>query len=149
MLQGEGYHKDNAGHDGIISAGGAQWMFAGKGLLHSEGPTDRILQNGGTQELVQIWVNVPKAHKWDEPWYQQATKDQLPAVLQQEGTALKLVSGDYDGQKGPLDKSFTPVISVMGTIKKGTSVRFPATPGYWSLLYIANGALTFQRKRKK
>ena len=148
MLQGEGFHKDNAGHDGIISAGGSQWMFAGKGLLHSEGPTDRILKNGGTQELVQIWVNVPKVHKWDEPWYQQATKEEMPDVLKQEGTALKLVSGNYDNQKGPLDKSFTPVISVMGTIKKGTGVRFPATPGYWTLLYIANGALTFNDKEK-
>lgn len=148
MFQGEGYHKDNAGHNEVISAGGAQWMFAGKGLLHSEGPTDRILRDGGTQELVQIWVNVPKASKWGEPWYQGATKEQMPAVLQQPGTSLKLVSGEYDGQQGPLNKSFTPVISVMGTIEKGTSVRFPATPGYWSLLYIVNGGLTINDKEK-
>lgn len=148
MFQGEGYHKDNAGHNEIISAGGAQWMFAGKGLLHSEGPTDRILRDGGTQELVQIWVNVPKAVKWGEPWYQGATKEQMPAVLQQPGTSLKLVSGEYDGQQGPLNKSFTPVISVMGTIEKGSSVRFPAKAGYWSLLYIVNGALTINDKEK-
>lgn len=148
MLQGEGFHKDNAGHDGIISAGGAQWMFAGKGLLHSEGPSEHILKNGGIQELVQIWVNVPKAYKWDESWYQQASGEQMPSVLQQEGTALKLVSGEFDGQVGPLNKSYTPVISVMGTIKKGTDLRFPVTPGYWTLLYIANGALSFNNKEK-
>src|SRR6478609_956208 len=67
MLQGEGYHRDNAGNDEIIKAGGVQWMFAGKGILHSEGPTDQLLEKGGVQELVQLWINAPKANKWDKP----------------------------------------------------------------------------------
>lgn len=141
MLKGEGYHMDNAGHEGTVAAGDAQWMFAGKGLLHSEGPTKAMLEKGGEQELIQLWVNVPKANKWDEPSYQSAKKAQMPEVLKQEGVHLRLVSGDYDGQAGPL-KSFTPVISVVGEITKGKKVRFPATPGYWTLLYISKGAVT-------
>lgn len=141
MLQGEGYHKDSAGHSDLVAAGDAQWMFAGKGLLHSEGPSENMLKKGGTQELLQLWVNVPKARKWDEPSYQSVKKDQLPEVLVQEGVHLRLVSGDYDGKTGPL-KSFTPVISVVGEIAHGTTVRFPATPGYWTLLYIAKGSVT-------
>ena len=62
QLQGEGYHKDSAGHNSVIKAGDVQWMFAGKGILHSEGPTANLLQKGGTQELLQLWVNVPKSH---------------------------------------------------------------------------------------
>ena len=89
MLQGEGYHKDNAGHDETIKAGDVQWMFAGKGLLHSEGPTKDMLDKGGMQELVQLWINVPKANKWDEPSYQSATKKQLPNVLEQGGANLR------------------------------------------------------------
>ena len=140
MLQGEGYHKDNAGHDETIKAGTVQWMFAGKGVLHSEGPSEDILNNGGTQEFVQLWINVPKANKWDEPTYQSATKDQLPAILQQEGVNLRLASGEYDGLKGPL-KTHTPVISAVGDIRQGKRVQLTATPGYWTLLYVIKGRI--------
>lgn len=145
QLQGEGYHKDNAGHDEVIRAGGAQWMFAGKGLLHSEGPTKDLLAKGGTQELIQIWVNVPKAKKWDPPSYQSAPQALQPTVLEQEGVSLRLVSGEYEGKTGPL-KSFTPVISIIGTIAKGKQVQFTATPGYWTLLYIAKGTVNINQE---
>jgi redox-sensitive bicupin YhaK (pirin superfamily) len=138
MLQGEGYHQDNAGHSETLKAGDVQWMFAGKGLLHSEGPSDHILQNGGVQELIQLWINVPKAHKWDRPFYQSATKAQQPMVLQQEGVSLRLASGIYEDKKGPLS-SFTPVISISGEIKQGKTVQMMAKPDYWTLLYIAKG----------
>ena len=140
MLQGEGYHKDNAGHDEIIQAGNVQWMFAGKGVLHSEGPSQDILNNGGTQEFVQLWINVPKANKWDEPTYQSATNDQLPNILKQEGVNFRLASGEYDGLTGPM-KTHSPVISVVGDINKGKRVQLTATPGYWSLLYIIKGSI--------
>ena len=139
QLQGEGYHKDNAGHSEIIKAGDVQWMFAGKGLLHSEGPSKELLQDGGTHELVQIWINVPKAHKWDNPYYQIAREEQLPRVLEQEGVNLRLASGEYDNEKGPLP-SFTPVISIIGEIAKGKRVQLNATPGYWTLIYIIKGS---------
>jgi redox-sensitive bicupin YhaK (pirin superfamily) len=140
MLQGEGYHKDNAGHEGTVKAGGVQWMFAGSGLLHSEGPTKHLLDKGGTQEFIQLWVNVPKANKWDAPSYQSAAKKQLPGVLEQEGVHLRLASGEYDGKTGPL-KSYTPIISIVGEIENGRRVQLNATPGYWTLLYVAKGRI--------
>ncbi|RFZ94594.1 pirin family protein [Mucilaginibacter conchicola] len=145
QLQGEGYHKDSAGHNGIIKAGDVQWMFAGKGVLHSEGPTEELLKNGGTQELIQLWINAPKAHKWDEPFYQSATKDQQPHVLQQEGVNLRLASGEFDGKVGPL-KSFTPLVSISGEVAKGKQVQFTATAGYWTVLYIAKGSIAVNQE---
>ncbi|QEH42642.1 pirin family protein [Chitinophaga sp. XS-30] len=139
FIQGAGYHMDNAGHSGTIEAGGIQWMFAGKGLLHSEGPTKEILEKGGVQEMIQIWVNVPKAHKWDEPYYQSASKEQLPRVLEQDGVELRLASGEYEGKRSPM-KSFTPVIAINGAIEKGKTVSITATPGYQALLYVSKGS---------
>ncbi len=141
QLQGEGYHMDNAGHEEIIRAGDVQWMFAGRGLLHSEGPTTELLKAGGTQELIQLWVNVPAVHKWDEPTYQSATKSMQPQVLKQDGVNLRLASGTYEGQIGPL-KNFTPVVSIIGEIEKRKRVQFTAISGYWTLLYVAKGAVT-------
>ncbi|MBC7937521.1 MAG: pirin family protein [Rhizobacter sp.] len=140
VLQGEGYHKDNAGHDETVVEGDVQWMFAGKGLLHSEGPSDKILKNGGVQEFIQLWINVPKANKLDEPFYQAAKKEDQPKVLEQDGADLKLSAGTYDGKTGPL-RSFTPVTIVSGSISGGTRLLFPAMPGYWTLIYISQGKL--------
>lgn len=147
MLQGEGFHRDNAGNDEVIKAGDVQWMFAGKGILHSEGPTEELQRKGGVQELVQLWINAPQANKWDKPFYQAASKKQLPVVLQQEGVHLRLASGDYDGQTGPIQQ-FTPVISIVGEINAGRKVLFPATPGYWALLYIIRGTVLVNDREK-
>lgn len=146
MLQGEGFHRDNAGNDEIVKAGDVQWMFAGKGILHSEGPTTAMLEKGGVQELIQLWINAPQANKWDKPFYQSATKEQLPEVLKQEGVHLRLASGDYDGQTGPI-QNFTPVISAVGEISKNKEVVFPAIPGYWTLLYVIKGSIVVNRQQ--
>jgi redox-sensitive bicupin YhaK (pirin superfamily) len=140
ILQGEGYHKDNAGNDEIIKAGGVQWMFAGKGIMHSEGPTQELLQKGGVQELIQLWINAPKNKKWDEPFYQAANADQLPKVLTGDGLDFSLASGDYEGKTGPI-QNFTPVISIVGKMAAGKQVNLEATPGYWTLLYIIKGSV--------
>jgi len=140
QLQGEGYHLDNAGNEGFIGAGDVQWMFAGKGILHSEGPTPRMLEKGGVNELIQLWINAPAAHKLDEPFYHFAPRDMQPAVLEQEGVDLRLASGHYEEATGPL-KSFTPVILISGEVRAGRRVQLSAIPGYWTLLYVIKGSL--------
>jgi redox-sensitive bicupin YhaK (pirin superfamily) len=140
MLQGEGFHRDNAGNDETVRAGGVQWMFAGRGILHSEGPTEALLQQGGVQELIQLWINAPRANKWDQPFYQSASKEQLPVVIDEQGIQFRLASGTYNEQTGPI-QNFTPVISMIGEIISGKEVLLTATPGYWTLLYVAKGKI--------
>lgn len=148
MLAGEGYHKDNVGHDVVVHSGDVQWMFAGKGLLHSEGPTREFLHTGGQYELLQLWVNVPKIHKLDTPTYQSFTRDQLPEVFSgQQGVHLRLASGELDGKTGPF-KTLTPIITVVGELPAGKQVDIPVTPGYWTLLYIAKGSVTINGTTK-
>jgi redox-sensitive bicupin YhaK (pirin superfamily) len=140
MLQGEGFHRDNAGNDEVVKAGGVQWMFAGRGILHSEGPTEELLQTGGVQELIQLWINAPRANKWDKPFYQSAAAEQLPTVIEQAGVHFRLASGEYNGQTGPI-QNFTPVISMIGEIAAGREIELTATPDYWTLLYVAKGEI--------
>jgi len=138
MLQGEGFHRDNAGNNEIIQAGDVQWMFAGRGILHSEGPTDQLLKTGGTQELLQLWINVPRANKWNKPFYQSATRGQLPKVIDEPGAQFRLASGDYNNASGPI-QNFTPVISMIGEVATGNTITLHATTGYWTLLYVVKG----------
>lgn len=144
-LQGELHHADNAGNTGSIKAGDAQWMFAGKGLLHDEMPPESFLKTGGTLEFLQLWINVPKAHKWDNPAYQLIRQEQQPQVLTNEGVDLHLVSGTFDGKTGPM-KTHTPVTFIVGRIQKGKQVDLTAIPDYWTLLYIAKGSVTVNER---
>jgi redox-sensitive bicupin YhaK (pirin superfamily) len=145
MFQGEGFHKDSKGNSGFIKAGEVQWMFAGNGLLHSEGPSKELMERGGYYEFVQLWVNVPAQHKWDEPYYQQATTNDMPSVFNREGDAIKLASGTYDKLEGPL-QSFTPVISAFGSVAAGEQIQFVAAEGYWTLLYVLEGSASVNDK---
>ena len=142
QLQGQAHHKDSTGNDQIINAGDAQWMFAGKGILHSEGPSEEMHKNGGQSEILQLWVNVPAAHKWDAPRYQFVRKAEMPQILAQDGVNIRLVSGSFDGQTGPVNISFTPVITAVGEIANGKEVEFEVTADYWTLLYVAHGRVT-------
>lgn len=141
MLQGQGFHRDNAGNSMTVTAGDVQWMFAGKGILHSEGPSEEFLANGGAYELLQLWFNVPAAHKWDAPYYQYVKNTQMPAVAVSEGVHLQLVSGDYENKTGAL-QNFTPIVSIWGNIEKGSTTTLKTTPGYWTLLYVVDGKIT-------
>lgn len=141
MLQGQGYHRDNAGNAMTVTGGDVQWMFAGKGILHSEGPSTDFLSKGGNYELLQLWFNVPAANKFEDPYYQYIKGEEMPAVAAAEGVALTLVSGNYEGKTGPL-KNFTPITAIWGGIQAGKSVTLKATPGYWTLLYIIDGQVT-------
>lgn len=138
MLQGQGYHRDSAGNAMTVSAGDVQWMFAGKGILHSEGPSIEFQEKGGTYELLQLWFNVPAAHKGEDPYYQYVTAAQMPPVAQEPGVHLTLISGDYQGKTGPL-KNFTPITAIWGKLDSGSQVTLTATRNYWTLLYIIDG----------
>ncbi|SEW57342.1 pirin family protein [Chitinophaga arvensicola] len=140
MLQGQGYHRDNAGNAMTVTAGDVQWMFAGKGILHSEGPSEEFLKNGGNYELLQLWFNVPAAHKAEAPWYQYIKGAEMPPVSQQPGVHLTLVGGEYEGQKGPL-QNFTPITAIWGQVDANSEVTLTATRGYWTLLYVVDGKI--------
>lgn len=53
MLQGHFQHRDQMGNVGELRSGGAQWMAAGHGVIHSEMP---IMQEGQLHGF-QIWIN--------------------------------------------------------------------------------------------
>ncbi len=145
MFQGEGFHNDSEGNSGTIKGGEVQWMFAGRGLLHSEGPSKQFLKDGGAYEFVQLWVNVPAQNKLDEPFYQQSAAEEMPLISNEKGIELKLASGSYNGIAGPL-KSHTPITSIFGKVDPGKSLTFNATDGYWTLLYILDGSVTVNDK---
>lgn len=141
LFQGEGYHKDSLGNSGVLKAGEVQWMFAGSGLLHSEGPTKEFLEKGGDYELVQLWVNVPAEFKMTTPFYQQAARDQMPLISDDAGIDLRLASGNYRQLAGPINRSFTPVTAIFGSMQPNKTISFFPIEGDWTLLYLLDGSI--------
>lgn len=79
-FQGEVEHHDSTGNRGVIGQGDVQWMTAGRGIIHEEYHSKAFTKEGGTFEMCQLWVNLPKKHKMVKPRYQAIGKDKIPIV---------------------------------------------------------------------
>ena len=99
LLSGRNEHRDSAGHAGIVSAGGAQWMTAGRGIIHAERPVgdrgDELTVHG-----IQLWTSLPRALKHTEPGYQRIDASAIPAVAA-PGATVRVIAGEHSGQQGP------------------------------------------------
>ena len=100
MLAGKMRHKDSAGNEGVIEAGGVQWMTAGKGIIHSEMPE----QDNGLLAGFQLWVNLPASDKMTEPKYQEKTASEIPEESRGEEIQIKVIAGKtQNGTEGVID----------------------------------------------
>ena len=138
LFEGGAYHRDSMGNEGYLETGDVQWMNAGKGIIHSEGPSETFLQRGGTLELIQLWVNLPAKYKMTEPSYQDIKSSEMPYVFEEKGIDLKIVSGEYNGKKGPAS-TFTPMVTLFGNIEKGKNIFLNFPSYYESCIYILKG----------
>ncbi len=108
-FEGKVAHHDNAGHTGVIGPGDVQWMTAARGVLHKEYHEREFARTGGTFHMMQLWVNLPKAHKMDAPRYQALAARQIGQVgLADGGGCVRVIAGEYQGVRGPA-LTFTPV----------------------------------------
>lgn len=104
LLQGEIDHKDSAGHVGRLEAGDVQWMTAGSGVVHSEMPTQQLLQEGGAMHGFQIWVNLPAALKMSVPRYQEIARARIPQASSEDGLAhVVVIAGRALGVEAVID----------------------------------------------
>merc|ERR1711998_307519 len=66
-FQGEIEHSDSTGNSGTIGPGDIQWMTAARGIIHEEFHSRTFASTGGTMEMAQIWVNLPRKKKMVAP----------------------------------------------------------------------------------
>jgi len=96
IVEGDIMHKDSGGHESTITAGGVQYMTAGRGLIHAEISSDEFKLYGGPLEILQLWLNLPASHKMTEPYYAGFQKDKVPSILLNEGkVSVNLVAGKW------------------------------------------------------
>ena len=132
-------HRDSAGHSGHIGPGGVQWMTAGAGVVHEEKHGREFSQQGGTLEMLQLWVNLPKVHKMTRPRYQEITNDRIP-VINAPGSLVRVVAGDYRGHSGPA-QTFTPLTMLDIRLEAGARLEIPLGNGNNTGAYVLRGSL--------
>src|SRR5579883_2088430 len=127
--QGAVEHRDSGGNSGTIFPGDVQWMTAASGVVHEEMHEKEFAKNGGTFEVVQLWVNLPKAVKMSQPRYQGITKEQIPSVDFGNGSYVRVIAGELQGTKGPA-QTFTPVNVFDVRLKAGTKAALQIPAGH-------------------
>lgn len=99
-LAGTVQHRDSLGNQGSLGAGDVQWMTAGRGIMHQEMPQGDVL---GRMHGFQLWANLPSSLKMTAPRYQDVKADAIPEIVDDDGTRLRVVCGEFWGKKGPVD----------------------------------------------
>jgi quercetin 2,3-dioxygenase len=136
--QGSVGHRDSAGNAGVIRPGDVQWMTAASGVVHEELHEEEFTKNGGVFELVQLWVNLPKAQKMSEPRYQAITKAQIPVIELEGGGHARVIAGELLGRLGPA-RTFTPMNIFDVILKAGERFELPLPDGHNAAVVLRKG----------
>ncbi len=100
VLAGDVEHGDSLGNRGKLGAGDVQWMTAGRGILHQEMPRGDAQ---GRMHGFQLWANLPSSLKMTAPRYQDIKAGEIPEVVDDDGTRVRVVCGDFRGKRGPVE----------------------------------------------
>jgi quercetin 2,3-dioxygenase len=136
--QGSVGHRDSAGNSGVVYPGDVQWMTAASGVVHEELHEEEFTKNGGTFEMVQLWVNLPKSQKMSKPRYQGITKAQIPVIELPGGGHARVIAGELLGRLGPA-KTFTPVNLFDVILKAGERFELPLPDGHNAAVVLRKG----------
>lgn len=137
MLAGRLLHRDSGGHEGLLEAGGVQWMTAGSGLVHSEIPQ----QENGMMAGFQLWLNLPAKDKMIEPWYRDFAAGDLPRLTTPEGVAVTVIAGESHGVTGAVTRGATLPLYLDVQLPAGAVFTqvLPATHN--AFVYVYEGVL--------
>ncbi|XP_022981564.1 pirin-like protein isoform X2 [Cucurbita maxima] len=136
MLQGSVTHEDFEGHKGTIGAGDLQWMTAGRGIVHSEMPAAQ-----GTQQGLQLWINLSSKNKMIEPNYQEISSKEIQEATK-DGVTVKVIAGEALGAKSPIHTR-TPTMYLDFTLNPKAHLHQPIPSSWNAFVYILEGEGVF------
>lgn len=141
MLAGHFLHEDHLGHRGHLRSGGAQWMTAGRGIIHSEMPQ----QAAGRVHGFQLWINLPAREKMKSAAYRDLQPEDIPQATRADGASVRLIAGglDFDGQRieGPVQGLSTAPLFADVRLPAGTEFRHALPATHTAFVYPYAGSL--------
>jgi len=140
ILEGTVEHGDSMGNKGTIGAGDTQWMTAGSGIIHQEMPKgDAKGRMGG----FQLWDNLPASRKMMDPRYRDVKSDQIPEVTTSAGVRIRVVCGEVDGQRGPVQDVVIDPEYLDVRLPPRTEYTHPTRFGHTVFAYVFDGEACF------
>jgi redox-sensitive bicupin YhaK (pirin superfamily) len=140
VLNGTVEHGDSLGNTGVLGAGDVQWMTAGSGILHQEMPQGNA---SGQMHGFQLWANLPSSLKMSAPRYQDVQGKDIPEVVDDDGTRVKIIVGSFWGQRGPVDGIAADPQYLDIFVPAGVKKTFQIDTYRRAFAYVYDGAAAF------
>jgi redox-sensitive bicupin YhaK (pirin superfamily) len=140
MIAGRMRHRDNAGHEGLLTNGSVQWMTAGRGIIHSELPE----QEDGRMEGFQLWLNLPAKDKMRAPWYRDIASEEIPELTTGEGVRVRVIAGSSHGVTGAMQREVTEPLYLDLELPAGATFEQSLPAGHNAFVYVYRGAVTIE-----
>jgi hypothetical protein len=140
VLAGTVDHGDSLGNQGTLGAGDVQWMTAGSGILHQEMPKG---DPRGRMHGFQLWANLPSSLKMTTPRYQDVAAKDISEVVDDDGTRVRVICGEFWGKRGPVDGTAAEPRYLDISVPAGRRKSFPVEVGRHAFAYVFEGSGTF------
>ncbi len=137
LIEGDIEHGDSLGNRGHILNGGCQWMTGGGGIIHQEMPQASPRMLG-----LQLWLNLPRQHKFAPPQYRDLQADRIPEV-QQPGARIRVISGRYGEALGPTQGDYVHLLLLAIELEPDAVFRLPVDPESTLFIYLIEGSGRF------
>lgn len=141
VLAGTVDHGDSLGNVGTLGAGDVQWMTAGSGILHQEMPAG---DQQGRMHGFQLWANLPASLKMTAPRYQDVVSHDIPEVIDDDGTRVRVICGDFWGKAGPVDGIAAEPRYLDVWVPAGRRKTLAVETSRHAFAYVFEGAGTFR-----
>jgi redox-sensitive bicupin YhaK (pirin superfamily) len=141
VLSGSVQHGDSLGNKGVMGAGDVQWMTAGSGILHQEMPKG---DEHGRMHGFQLWANLPRTLKMTAPRYQDIHSGEIPEVVDDDGTRVRVIAGDFWGKTGPVEGVAADPRYLDIWIPPRVRKTIPVEASRHAFAYVFQGAGSFQ-----
>jgi redox-sensitive bicupin YhaK (pirin superfamily) len=140
VLAGDVEHRDSLGNTGKLGAGDVQWMTAGSGIMHQEMPQGDAK---GRMHGFQLWANLPSSLKMTAPRYQDIPSAVIPEVTDDDGTRVRIITGEFWGKKGPVEGVAADPRYLDVFVPPGQRKTLPVEVGRHAFAYVFEGSGTF------
>jgi len=141
VLAGTVEHGDSLGNRGSLGAGDVQWMTAGSGILHQEMPRGDAR---GRMHGFQLWANLPSSLKMTKPRYQDVTAQEIPEIVEDDGTAVRVICGEFWGRKGPIEGVAADPRYLDVSVPPGQKKRLAVETSRHAFAYVFAGSGSFR-----
>jgi redox-sensitive bicupin YhaK (pirin superfamily) len=141
VLAGSVEHGDSLGNRGTLTTGDVQWKTAGSGILHQEMPRGN---DRGQMHGFQLWANLPASLKMTTPRYQDVKSADIPEVIDDDGTSVRVVCGTFWGKRGPVEGVAADPRYVDIFVPPGARKVFQVENSRHAFAYVFDGSGSFR-----